>query len=35
MSAGPLPEAGGMLDQSAWLMDAFQILASIKSRDKS
>lgn len=35
MSAGPLPEAGGLLDQSVWLMDAFQVLASIQPRDKS
>jgi hypothetical protein len=27
-SAGPLPEAGGLLDQSAWLMDAMAIVAN-------
>jgi hypothetical protein len=29
---GQLPEAGGMLDQSAWLLEAFDILSATETR---
>lgn len=31
MAPGPLPEAGGVNDQPAWLMDAFGMLAGIEA----
>jgi hypothetical protein len=32
MSHGPLPDAGGMNDQCAWLMDAFSEMAAVEAR---
>ncbi len=31
MAPGPLPDAGGVNDQAAWLMTAFGVLAAVEA----